>query len=58
MVCSIAPLDLCSRYYLSFKSSGMVVKDLMAESLCDSDGNSNMKCGEVVSGKRVACLEM
>ena len=24
------------------------------ESLCDSDGNSNMKCGEVVSGKRVA----
>ena len=29
-----------------------------AESLCDSDGNSNVKCGEVVSGKRcVACLE-
>ena len=28
-----------------------------AESLCDSDGNSNMKFGEVVSGKRVACLE-
>ena len=23
-----------------------------AESLCDSDGNSNVKCGEVVSGKR------
>ena len=29
-----------------------------AEGLCDSDGNSNVKCGEVVSGKRcVACLE-
>ena len=29
-----------------------------AESLCDSDGNSNVKCGEVVSGKRcVPCLE-
>ena len=23
-----------------------------AESLCDYDGNSNVKCGEVVSGKR------
>ena len=23
-----------------------------AESLCDSDGNPNVKCGEVVSGKR------
>ena len=29
-----------------------------AESLCDSDGNSNVKCGEVVSGKRcVTCPE-
>ena len=29
-----------------------------AESLCDSDKNSNVKCGEVVSGKRcVACLK-
>ena len=28
------------------------VRDLMRRVVHDSDGNSNVKCGEVVSGKR------
>ena len=30
-----------------------MIRDLMRRVLCDSDGNSNVKCGEVVSGKLV-----
>ena len=28
-----------------------MIRDLMRR-VCDNDGNSNVKCGEVVSGKR------
>ena len=44
------------RHYFSILFAFQVIRKgcegSNAESLCDSDGNSNVKCGEVVSGKR------
>ena len=68
MVCSIAPLDLycaiikctigvvlrhCFSILFEFQVIRKGCEGSDAESLCDSDRNSNVKCGEVVS----ACLE-
>ena len=58
LYCTIG--DYFSWYDLSFKcmigkgceGSGDDSWSDAAESLCGSDGNSNVKCGEVVSGKR------
>ena len=44
------------RHYFSILFAFQVIRKgsegSNAESLCDSDGNSNVKCGEVFSGKR------